>query len=212
MDNSGWIKLHRSLLKWEWYDDIPSKVLFLHLLLKANHESSKWHGQLVERGQLIVGRDELAKQTGLTIQQLRTALDKLKSTSQITSKATNKFTVISICNYDKYQDQSTSQITSKATNEQPTNNQQSTTNKNEKNLRTKEKIHGVRFAPPTPQEVEEYCKERKNGISGQYFCDFYQARGWKLSSGASLKDWRAAVRTWEQRQKSEKKSSYPILT
>ena len=49
----GWIKLHRKILDWEWYDDINTKVLFLHLLLTANHEEQKWRGKIIERGQLI---------------------------------------------------------------------------------------------------------------------------------------------------------------
>ena len=40
----GWIKLHRQILDWEWYDDINVKVLFLHLLLTANYEDKKWQG------------------------------------------------------------------------------------------------------------------------------------------------------------------------
>lgn len=54
------------------------------------------------------------------------------------------------------------------------------------------------FIPPTPEEVEAYCKERGNGISGEAFCDYYEARGWILKGGEKMKDWRATVRTWER--------------
>lgn len=54
-----------------------------------------------------------------------------------------------------------------------------------------------RFTPPTPADVQAYCDSRGNGISGEHFCDYYAARGWKLSSGP-MKDWKAAVRTWER--------------
>ena len=57
-----------------------------------------------------------------------------------------------------------------------------------------------RFTIPTPEEVQAYCNERKNGISGQQFCDFYSSKGWKVGS-QPMKDWRASVRTWEGKRR-----------
>ena len=54
-----------------------------------------------------------------------------------------------------------------------------------------------RFTPPTTAEVAQYCAERKNGIDPAYFVDYYTVRGWTLSNGKKVKDWRACVRTWE---------------
>jgi len=59
------------------------------------------------------------------------------------------------------------------------------------------------FKPPTFEEVKTYCDERNNGISPQHFLDYYQARGWVLSNGKKMVDWKAAIRTWEQRNKPE---------
>lgn len=59
-----------------------------------------------------------------------------------------------------------------------------------------------RFTIPTPEEVQAYCDERKNDISGQQFCDFYSSKGWKVGS-QPMKDWKAAVRTWEIRRKDQ---------
>ena len=53
-----------------------------------------------------------------------------------------------------------------------------------------------RFSPPTAEEVAAYCQERANGVDAQHFVDYYAARGWKLGK-VTMKDWRAAVRTWE---------------
>lgn len=61
-----------------------------------------------------------------------------------------------------------------------------------------------RFVPPSLEEVQTYCTERNNGISAQAFIDYYSARGWKLGK-ESMKDWKAAVRTWENRRKGDKK-------
>lgn len=57
-----------------------------------------------------------------------------------------------------------------------------------------------RFVPPTPEEVNAYCQERHNGIDGSEFCDFYTSKGWKVGKNP-MKDWRAAVRTWERSRK-----------
>ena len=56
-----------------------------------------------------------------------------------------------------------------------------------------------RFAPPSLQEVADYCKERKNKVDPQTFVDFYEAKGWKIGK-ETMKDWKAAVRTWERRE------------
>lgn len=57
-----------------------------------------------------------------------------------------------------------------------------------------------RFVPPTPEEVNAYCRERNNGIDGSEFCDFYTSKGWKVGKNP-MKDWKAAVRTWERSRK-----------
>lgn len=57
----------------------------------------------------------------------------------------------------------------------------------------------TRFTPPTLSEVEVYCKERGSHIDPQRFVDFYTAKGW-LVGKSKMKDWKAAVRTWEQRE------------
>ena len=59
-----------------------------------------------------------------------------------------------------------------------------------------------KFTIPTPEEVQAYCDERKNGILGQQFCDFYSSKGWRVGS-QPMKDWKAAVRTWEMRRKDQ---------
>ena len=63
-----------------------------------------------------------------------------------------------------------------------------------------------RFVKPTLEEVKEYCLSRKNNIDAQQFIDFYESKGWKVGN-QSMKDWKACVRTWEQRNKVENKST-----
>ena len=58
-----------------------------------------------------------------------------------------------------------------------------------------------KFVPPTLEEVFAYCLERQNGINPQHFIDYYEARGWELSKGRKVRDWRACIRTWESNAK-----------
>lgn len=232
--NSGWIKVHSKLLKWEWYDKSEMVQLFLYLLLSASYEPKNWHGITIERGQVIVGRSEVCAKLNLSPQVYRTCIERLKSTNEITTKTTNKFTVVTICKYDDYQQvdfgssqQNNHQTNQQSTNNQPTNNQQITTSKEVKNKRNKEYIkdigdvavpappeienrsvetippHGTkargaaRFVPPTLDEVTAYCAERGSVVDSQQWLDYYTANGWRVGKNP-MKDWRAAVRTWEK--------------
>lgn len=60
------------------------------------------------------------------------------------------------------------------------------------------------FTPPTLEEVKAYCIERNNNIDAEYFVDFQEARGWVLSNGKKMKDWKATIRTWEKNNYNRK--------
>ena len=125
MDLNGFIKLHRKLVAWGWYQDYVVKDLFLHLLLTANFKATNWRGEVLEAGQLIVGTQRLANDLGFSRQQIRTALDKLKSTNEITIKTTNKYSVVTIVNWREYQsnEENSNQQNNQHFNQQITNNQ-----------------------------------------------------------------------------------------
>ncbi len=116
-ENKGWIKLYRKLIDWEWYKDPKMVHLLIHLLLMANHEPHKWEGITVQRGQVVTGLSSLQKATGIPIQGLRTCLSRLENTGELTSKSTNRFRIITICNYSTYQ------VTDLEDNNQLTNKQ-----------------------------------------------------------------------------------------
>lgn len=124
---SGWIKLHRQITDWEWYDDHNTFRLFMHLLLKANHKERNYRGVKIEVGCIMTGRELLSKETGLSVQQIRTCLERLKSTNEITIKSDKQGTIIQVVKYKDYQ-----VTTNESTTHQPTSNQQITTNKNVK--------------------------------------------------------------------------------
>lgn len=137
MDEETWISLHRKLKNWEWYKDINTKTLFLHLLLVANYKDNLWKGILVKRGQRLTSLGNLADETGLTIQQTRTAIKRLKSTGEITVETTSKYSLITIEKYDFYQKNNskvTKKITSEITINQQATNKQVTTNNKDNNI------------------------------------------------------------------------------
>jgi len=131
----GWIKIHRKITEWEWYSDHNTTRLFLHLLLLCNHKTTKWRGFEVQEGEVLTGRKKLSEQTGLSEQQIRTSLNKLKSTNSLTIKTTKLFSIIKLNNWNHHQ-QLNQQTTTQATNEQPTSNhiQECKNEKNEKKI------------------------------------------------------------------------------
>jgi biotin operon repressor len=133
--SQGWIKLHRELNEWEWYTEPNMVQFFLHCLIKANHSEKKWRGVTVKEGQFISGRKALSSETGLTERAVRTCINKLEKTGELTTTATNKYTLFELNSWKKYQiePKSDQQDDQQATKERPANDQQSTTNKNEKN-------------------------------------------------------------------------------
>jgi len=132
--NNGFIVLYRSLLEWEWYSDANTTRLFIHCLLRANHKEKKWQGITIERGSFVTSYAHLALDLGLTVQNVRTSINKLKSTGEVTHKPHSKYGIITINNYDKYQD------TNSQPNSQVTVNQQSTNNKQQGNKETKKQV------------------------------------------------------------------------
>ena len=74
--------------------------------------------------------------------------------------------------------------------------------------RLKGSVRASRFTPPTVEEVRAYCMERGNNVDPERFVNHYTANGWKVGRN-SMKDWKAAVRTWEREEKKE--SSNPFI-
>ena len=192
-----YIKLSRSILEWEWYSDINTCRLFIHMVLKANWKDGKFQGTTVPRGSFVSSIRKLAEQTGLTEREVRTAISHLKKTGEVTSKSHIKYSVFTVVNYDLYQSNDTQDDT-QATGKRQANDIQTTTIEERKKGRKEEDNNKtVRFTPPDVEEVRAYCLERNNGIDAQAFVDHYTANGWMRGKN-KIKDWKACVRTWER--------------
>lgn len=142
---ASWIKIFRELLQWEWFQKAEMVQLFIYLLLKANCVDKQWQGITIKRGQLATSNATMRQDLRLSEQQIRTCIKRLISTGEITYKSTNRYVVITICNYDKYQEignsineQNNEQTNNQSTDEQRAINEQSTTTKEVKNIRSKE--------------------------------------------------------------------------
>ena len=191
--SEGFITVHRQMMK-HWIWDEPEALKFwMALLLEANWEEKKtmFNGRLltVGRGQLVFGRIKYSRKLGISEKRIRRYLNLLEKDDMIGQQKTNKYTVISILNYESYQNRA---------NERPSKGQQKATSKQvNNNIGGKTK----KFIPPTVDQVQEYCDERANNINAELFVDHYTANGWYRGKN-KIKDWRGCVRTWEKRNKT----------
>ena len=186
MTTEGFVKLPRTMLEWGWLDDENTLKVYLVLLLSANWKDGEWHGIKVRRGQLITGRKKLAEKCRLSEQNIRTALEHLKSTNEITIEAKRKFSIITINNYDP--DQNSNQqinqtINQQLTNIQPTANQPLTTieeRKEEKEIKEREEA-------PSPSFISPESSVTKDELIRQYGIENVSLYETKFSHWAAKK-------------------------
>lgn len=127
VQDPGFIKISRNILEWEWYSDPCTKSVFIHCILKANWKDKTWKGVKIKRGQFVTSLAVLAEETGLSVKNVRTALDHLKATNELAIEASPKGRIITVKNYAKYQD-----VANKPANDRQTGGKQAATTKKEK--------------------------------------------------------------------------------
>lgn len=212
---TGFITLQRQIQDWQWYRHPHTAFLFIHLLLSANYVDGQFNGMTIRRGQLVTSVPRLSTDTGLSIQQTKTALAHLRLTGEITDESTNQYRVITVVKYNQYQ-----KLTDKISNDQPTTNRQNLQrltddssndqpqyNNNNNITINKKTINqdyvgktAQRFIPPTKQEIDIFCLENGLSIDVDYFYDHYASNGWMVGKN-KMKDWQATVRNWARRDK-----------
>lgn len=155
MLEEGYIKLHRSITKWEWYQDANTARLFIHLLLTVNHTPQKWRGIVVERGQRVASYKVLSAELGLSEREIRTAVNHLKTTGELTLTTTPKYGLYTINNYDVFQE-----VTPKRSPERHSSDTQATpkrqqckNDKNDKNDKNNTLAHFEAFWGAYPKKV-----------------------------------------------------------
>lgn len=136
----GWISLHREIVeKAIWTESTPEqKVILITLLLLANHKEKEWEWKgdkyKAKPGQFVTSLQSIAKKSGkgITVQNVRTAINRFEKYEFLTNESTNKNRLITIVNWGIYQDKN-KQLTSKLTSNQQATNKQLTTNNNDNN-------------------------------------------------------------------------------
>lgn len=189
----GWVKLFYHFRDWEWYGDPNMVALFIHLLLLANYKPVRRRGEVYGRGVVLTSREELSRETGISERTIRTCLTRLKSTNEITIKATKQGSVITLTNYDKYQslnsesDQESDQENDQQpTNDRPTTDQQPTNSKEINKYLVVENITRARFfddffSPERQGTNEQLCLARGYGTIENF----------KRLAAAVLAEWEA---------------------
>lgn len=129
--NKTFIKLFRSITEWEWYKDTNTKTVFLHLLLTVEIKDKRFQGYVIPKGSRVCSYPQLSEETGLSIQSIRTAINHLKSTGELTVSKTPKFSIISMVNWGRYQGHQQG-------NQQSANSQLTVNQQHPKNIRNKE--------------------------------------------------------------------------
>ena len=185
---SGWIKLHRKFLDWEWFNKSESVHLFLYMLLKANHKDGKWQGIDVKRGQFISSLGNISNATGLSIQVIRTNLKRLEKTNEISIKSTSQFTIVTICKYESYQEE-TEQPNKPLTSDQQTSNKPLTTNKNDK--KEKKEINIPELSEFLAFAIQECSNINQEDVKHKYNSWFLN--GWKDGNDKPIKNWKTKL-------------------
>lgn len=177
---SGWIKLHKTLKDWEWYDDHNATRLLVHLLLSVNYEDKQWKWQTIKAGSCVTSWENLAKEIGLSVKQTRTAMSKLERSKEVARYTTNKWQAITLVKWDKLQVEC-----SKEGKQQGTQRATTKEYKEIKNI----------FKRPSVEEINTYCQEKNLQLDAQSFIDYYDSNGWKVGKN-NMKDWKATARRW----------------
>jgi|DEB0MinimDraft_6_1074348.scaffolds.fasta_scaffold39661_2 leucyl aminopeptidase len=215
-DHKGYISIHRKLEdNYLWLAEPFTKgQAWIDLLLIANHKDNSFFLRGikidVKRGQIAWSEERLASRWKWSRGKLRNFLKLLEIEQQIIQHRSNKINIIEIINYDFYQKQD-NKLNNKKTTKRQQIEQQKDINNNDNNVNNDNNDN--KSIPPSIDSIRDYCNERMNNIDPQRFFDFYQSKGW-LVGKSKMKDWKAALRNWENSNRQElkpiKKSVFDI--
>ena len=222
----GWIKVYRDIQEhWIWQDSQKLKW-WLDIIMMANIKDNKMlkgNGLVtIKRGTFHTSEVSLSTRWNVSRKTVTAFLGLLVEDGMITLQKDRNGTTIEVLNYKAYQDKNgqvgTANVTADVAEEVAADVAQVKKEKNVKKERinidgeipidTPKKI--TRFIPPTLEEVQAYCLERKNSVDAERFIDFYATKGWMVGKN-KMKDWKAAIRTWEKSSGSSYSKS-PIPT
>ena len=212
-ERKGWVKLLRTTVDNPLLNKDPDHLaLWIHLLCGAAFEPTPalLGGKriVLQPGQLTTGRKQLAVNSRIQESKVERTLKAFENNHLIEQQKTNKNRLITILPWNEIQC-GEQQIEQPVNNERTTSEQPLNTLEEIKNARNEEytahKAPRARFVPPTVKEVQTYCSKKGYSIDPQLFIAHYETNGWVQSSGRPIKNWKAAVLTWDRREKSSNK-------
>ena len=106
---SGWVKLHRSFLEFDWYDDPNVVRVLLHLILTCNYEAKQWRGIDIQAGQIVTSYEKLAEALSLSPKQIRGALKKLEEGREVVRERAGKGQLVTLVKWAKFQQDDTNE-------------------------------------------------------------------------------------------------------
>lgn len=200
-----------------WISNAPPHVreIWDWILLNANFKSN----DKIKRGQLLTTYKDI--QDGLSWfvgyrkhtykkHHCEIAMKALTRERMIATKKTTRGLIITVLNYCKYQNPKNYECYNEQYNKTTTTLQPTDTIRKEREESKKGNKEGgkndKRFTPPSLEEVFQYCTERENNVDADQWYDFYESKGWMVGKN-KMKDWKAAVRTWEKRKNQSQKQN-----
>lgn len=160
----GWVKLHRKLLEWEWYGDAHMVHLLVHLLLTATHEDMEYKGLTIKRGQLVTTIENLAKALGTSKTSTWRRLKQLENGMILEIKVEYRETLVTICNFDSYQENK-----KKGGTKTGTKTEQTYYNRNNKKGRRSDEDNTSSLSPSSPPpRVREVFSEFSEVENNRY--------------------------------------------
>lgn len=201
----GFIALFRQFLDWEWFTDINTCHLFVYCLLRANHTDKAWRGIKIKKGQFITSFRTMSQETGLSVQEVRTALNKLLSTQELTHEPHRQNSIITVNNYSIYQNSNT-RFNKRATTD---NNKIIDSNTSYINSSSS----SIEDLPKISEEEEELLKNHSKKNKVKYFKPWLR----KILENGDYKEILEKERlkqakNQEEQKKEKEKSKMPIIT
>lgn len=226
MDESGgFFKVYRKAQQsafWTKKPYVNYRGVWLTMLMMTNWKEGFFDGHTIKVGQFATSTESLSKACGLSIKQVRNVVDTMKEMGMVTvENVANRFSIVTICNWATYNGEESrkGQTEGKLGADQgQTEGKLGATIEEVKKLRREEskknimadegELHLIdlpelsskqkRFVPPTIEEAVEYCKHINiPELEASAFIDHHEARGWIMSNGKKMVDWKAGMRTWK---------------
>ena len=206
--DGGFIKLYRKFTEWEWYGDSNTARVFLHILLNASWERTKWQGTTIQPGECLTTVKEISEELHLSVREVRTALNHLKSTNELTIKRMPKNSIIKVNNWSLYQQNDKQNVTQSTIKRQSDDFRLSII---EEDKEDKKGEKAAKAAAPTLEQVRKYCEDSRYHISPERFCRYYSATGW-VRHGSPITDWQSLADEWERSEKPQPPQIQPDQT